>query len=141
MRLFHLRPALRDILDRSPVNRNLYFLGEALAPHAATQRALYTVPANRRAVIVGTKLSIRRVTAAAPAVRPRILLHQTIPLAVDNLLEVYTKSNAVGGEDKVEVYLYALLNPGDAVEIRTQDDSTGGTVDYLATVNIIEFIP
>lgn len=113
----------------------------AIAPHVATVRWTYTVPAARFAVVEFLHVSLTRQTAAAP-VGEAIAAIGIIPSggALSRILQVVIFTNAVGDKDHAEWGGRILLAAGDALEGRTIDTSTGGTFRYLVSARISEYV-
>lgn len=112
------------------------FLTAGAAPHVATTRATYTVPANRKAFITQSSLDMIRITAAAPAAKQYITF---FIVGESGDFEVTMLDNTVGASRNKTGGSGAVLFAGDVVQIKTFDGSTGGTADYDGQIEIIEF--
>lgn len=113
----------------------------AVAPHADTQRFLYTVPANRRAVITSASIHIIRITAAAPLGYAVMYIPANIHSVTVYVAVAEINSNGVGDKGQDEIGGLVWLTAGDTAEIRTSDSSTGGTISYRGSFTLVEFDP
>jgi len=121
--------------DRSPSLQLKRFYGVDVAPHSATQRWTYTVPAGKKAFLEAINLKLIRKTAASTVG----VAYASIVLNTYSVFEARVVTNNVGDKDAVSVGQALTLNPGDTLEGYTYDGSTGGTFDYQTIVKITEF--
>ncbi|MEM3549356.1 MAG: hypothetical protein QXJ23_10180 [Thermofilum sp.] len=140
MRLVQTLGALPEYYDRGAANQTVNYMGSSLAPHTSTQRANYTVPSGRKAIVDSAFILITRENLATGIGRARLTVFYTpsggsaIPIAVvqlDNNCRNHTVHKTFTG--------LGILYPGDTLSIYTMDDSTGGTCSYWATLKIFEF--
>ena len=126
--------------DRNSVPRQDYYEGIDVAPHSATTRLSYTVPAGKKAVVELLQARVyRSSTATASSLTrawftlipsggtPKIILMATI------------RSNNVGDKEVAQIGTTLTLFPGDKLEGGTGDLSTGGTCDYFLAYKLTEF--
>jgi len=126
----------QDFYDRAPILINNTFESAALAPHAETSRSLYTVPAGRRFMLLSAVAWFKRVTAGAPVGNVRLMIKVD---GTGYCIYISTVKNAVGDTEGQVIGSGPLLLATDTIDIRTQDLSTLGTVDYLISYQGIEF--
>lgn len=119
----------------------LSYIAAGVAPHAATIRATYTVPAGRAAIVEIAQASIIRDAAPAPASiasgRVRYLPSFGGTLW---LCEAVIFDAAVGARDVSAVGLTLYMAAGDTIDLETFDGSTGGTVRYAMTAKVTEIL-
>ena len=109
----------------------------AVAPHVATVRWTYTVPANKRAVMMSAYVQSLRLTAAGAAV------------TADNSVEINTSSVMImaviptsfcaGGFSQIALGVAVDLPAGTVVTNTTVDPSTGGTIRYISSAVFEEY--
>lgn len=128
--------SLKPYYDRNPLTVGIAYDAGAVAPHSQTQRAIYTVPASRKAKVSSSFCHIMRVTAAAPASYTDIRIKDGSG-RLTNFCKL--RSNGVGDKDSMFKGNEIELLAGQTIEIDTEDYSTGGTVDYLASIFLTEF--
>jgi hypothetical protein len=129
----------REYYDRNGVAECLQYYNAAIAPHGTTQRFTYTVPANTRLLVMSVSLMTCRVTAAAPvgeAVNSILVIANG---SGDVFAQTYLNNNTVGAVDRVLLSQLGWLYPGDTVECRTSDLSTGGTTRILSALQYLRF--
>jgi hypothetical protein len=119
---------------RNPSVKSLvYATSPPQAPHVTTNNQTYTVPSARSALICGGIVQINRVTAASSAGRVSAFC------AVGGLtsFSVICSDNVVGHTLVCQIPFGMPVIT--TVVIGDGDGSTGGTVDYLENVAILEF--
>jgi len=116
---------------------SIQYDGGAIAPHASTVRATYTVPASRIAVITGSSAMFNRVVAATVADRTLIRAEATIPAAY--ILFVQSWNIAVDTYRQSAVGQGMILKASDAIRIVTGDGCTGGSCDYKSSIALMVF--
>lgn len=111
-----------------------------LAPHAETLRGSYTVPERRAAVMYDLSVVLTRTSAATanPNSQVRIEIVQR-GLAARNLFIHNSAWNSTFHQVIKNMMCYAVLHPGDIINVYTADTSTGGTVDYGINISIGEW--
>lgn len=126
--------------DRSPNSRLLPYVAAGVAPHGATQRQTMLPGAGTMGMVELIHLHVRRASAATTVgpVRAWARLdadgRTDIPIATARL-----ETNGVGDHQSVDIPAGLLLIGLDQLELVTQDDSVGGTVDYELSVKYTEF--
>lgn len=135
MRLGQILSPVANYYDRASAPIQREFVLSTLAPHGATQRWTYTVPASRKFLLVSFWAHLRRLTAAAtPAV------YYTF-FTVGGLDWVFFTGidNTVNALREVQIPYQLVLPPGTVLAGFTEDDSTGGTVEYENGMAGLEF--
>lgn len=129
-----------DWYDRNPVHIARNYAASGVAPHGSTQRWTYTVPAGKKAFIEHTVLHAFRNTAAAPVgeVNLAIVVTPAAAAAVEYTIRRFF-NNTVGAEIQSEASQGGILLAGDAIEARTSDASTGGSMAYNINAKMTEF--
>lgn len=126
------RPAF---YDRAPLPQTINSTAEGIGPHAQTQRAIYTTPGTKKAVVVSVFLQITRQTVAAPKGRPKAILN------VAGVIQAQLQLT----ENVVDATIAAAWSPAyvlaqsETIQLFTSDTSTGGTLDYGTYAGIEEF--
>ena len=140
MKLYGAQSAGNNPIDRKPTQVQLQYSATGVAPHAATQRATYTVPANRKAQITGIKVFAMRLTAAGAVGIVQAYVQYTPSGGTAGILALAQfDTNSVGDKDKDSQPAQHTMSAGDILAIFTADGSTTGTVNYDEYVTIIEF--
>lgn len=130
---------LRPYYDRNAVDVSKYFLLYGLNPHVMTQRWIYTVPANRRAHFGGVYAKIVRVTVATTIFRWGLWYMKNAATSLVTIAELSSISNSIGATYVLYYPLDMWLVAGETLEMKSEDDSTAGTVDYFGSAVITEF--
>lgn len=141
MRITNSQTAARPTYyDRNPANQTKYNNTGAVAPHGATQRWTYTVPAGKKAFIEQIMTSIIRSTVAAP-VGTTLNEVDLIPNGGGvNILSLrYMNTNGVNDNTDLHLTNLGEINAGDQINALDVDTSTGGTVTFVKTAKIQEF--
>lgn len=109
-------------------------------PHATTMRWSYTVPTGKKAFIESYEIFEQIVTAAGTP-GTRIIQLRITPSGGSITVWVFLvlKSNNPGDTQSVFAGHSGILLAGDVLQSDTYDDSTGGTVAYIASSKITEF--
>ena len=124
----------------SPTKVTQLYSAAGVAPHAATTRWTYTVPANKRAIL--DIISVFLLRDAAPATAGEALVYvnftpsggsTTAFLLVGNITAV------VGTPQYQSAAAGWMLGAGDAIGGLTADGSTGGTYRLMVTLSATEF--
>jgi len=126
----------RNILDRNPVSKNVDFIANNLAPHGSTVRGTYTTPANKLAQVDLITGFIFRKTAASAVDIVTVKIQASI---AGRLLTLQFRDNTVGFVIQQAFSKNKLLEPGEQIEIESEDDSTDGRNNYMFNVAITEF--
>jgi hypothetical protein len=120
------------------VVRNFY--GGLVAPHVATARWSYTVPAGRFCVLENVNMDLIRIVAAAGAVvaQAYISLNPAAGgVALLSYLEVV--SNAIGDGGPQTWGSQCRMLAGDNILAVTVDNSVGGLMDYSQNATGTEY--
>ena len=129
MRFFNTQQVARPVLpDRNPTAKSFGFFTSGVAPHTATTRWTYTVPANRKFVVgliqnLVIRLSVATTageTAAYNQYTPNGGGMVTTLVAINYGNAASNGMNTVGSSGQV-------INAGDVINGQTYDTSTGGT--------------
>lgn len=125
--------------DRNADSDDIAYQGANIAPHSATERASYTVPAGRIAFITFISWYAARFSAATT---PALLgAYVTINRGGGDIVIGQSADNLAAVNDTFFMHVGAqiLLKAGDVIKIKTFDISTGGTVNYNMNVCISAF--
>lgn len=133
---FSFAGARPEPVDRNPgSNQPLWYGPTTIAPHATTQRFTYNVPSGKKVQVCNVAVSMLRVTAAAP-----VGLWEAYVTGTNGLVYLQSLKNAIGDSEHGEVgtgIFYQVGGP--SVSAYTRDQSTGGTVRYSISAEIVEF--
>lgn len=130
-----------NIARPDPIDRNASVVSVntgllTLSPHADTIQSSYTVPSGKKAIILSVVVWVRRVTAptASGDVTVNITFSGLGPIA-------YFHDQLPNVRDSYSLTQYGQISmdTSQAVEVHTADASTGGTVEYLASLYILEY--
>jgi len=126
--------------DRNPAPAAQFYSGSGVAPHSATVRWTYTVPAGKKAMVEFIECAVWRRTAATTAGSSRGFIQYT-PQGGSTvvLLRAEVNTLTLGDKDCVTTGQALVLKAGDALEAITEDLATGGNCDYILNVKITEF--
>lgn len=121
--------------DRGATLRKLEYSAVGVAPHVDIVRDSNTPASGKRVLLSHFYFRIRRATAAA------VLGLVTVQFRVDFLiaLKATLNDNTVGAEKIVALGSNLVMPTGLQFDLRTDDLSTGGTVDYDLYVAGTEF--
>ena len=109
---------------------------QVLAPHALTQRFIYTVPAGFVLYQPLITAQNKRVTAAVTADLSEIVISVIRPDTVSVITSrVILASNTVYAFDRVIIPFPNALREGYSIRYDTSDSSTGGTVEYTLSLH------
>lgn len=129
-----------DWYDRNPVTRFRAWNAVNLAPHTSTQRWTYTVPAGKKAQLELVQVKVMRATApTTPGYAYANIRFTPSGGSVDTLIQATIRTGTVGDTDQTVLGVCGVLQAGDTIEANSADGSTGGTIDYFATLKITEF--
>ncbi len=125
--------------DRNPIQQSCEDTRVA-APHGATTRATYTVPAGKLAFLEACGVQIVRRTAASSVGRAECQLLQLNPDSSRGIaLYAVLLNNDLGAHHEVDMGQAGIMLPGAQISIVTEDASTGGLLDYSAFAKLVEF--
>lgn len=116
-----------------------YGLG-LLSPHTATVRDSYTVPVGKGAIILSAASTIYRETTATN--EGNVSVVATLTPNGGSTVNLYDHRQTTNNNDLLtdrSVDLGIVISPGDEVDVRTADPSTGGTVYIHVCVPIIQY--
>ena len=115
-------------------------VGVNIGPHAAGVAATYTVPADKRGLLVSSSLTLQRHTAASSggAYEAQVIFTPTGGTA-QRISRLGGRSILVGEIGTLPQYYNLPMVVGDKVELLTSDGSTGGVVFYELAASILEF--
>jgi hypothetical protein len=137
MRIVNTFSGRPNYYDRGPTQVGIsYGPANAIAPHGSTQRATYTVPTGRKAMVEAINVNIFRDVVATTA--GLALAQSTVP-GGGSLDALNVNGNVVGNGAQKLAGVQMLLNAADNTKIFTQDASTGGSHAYSVTATIAEF--
>jgi hypothetical protein len=127
--------------DRNPTSI-IKAYNNTLAPHGATERWTYTVPANRRALIELLQCGAKRISVAGTPAAVQVYVKVT-PNGGSDTYTLYadltSADNAIGSKEALSSQGTIALEAGDLIHGSTSDGSTTGTVEYVLTAKITEF--
>jgi hypothetical protein len=126
--------------DRNPITNSIQYVATGVAPHGATQRASYTVPAGKKAYVDMVLLTVRRDLAAGAAALAAAYATYTPSGGTETrLFQQGDFQNTVNAGQQATITQFGFLGVGDAVKLYTLDASTGGTYTYLIGAKITEY--
>lgn len=120
---------------RNPSSEEAQFSQNNVAPHGDTLRATYTVPASRLAKIGFIQGFIFRRTVAGVIDNVEVVYQSDIR---GTLEMIKFRNNTLGATQRVSDS-GDFLESGEAITINTEDDSTGGAMDYDLIMSVTEF--
>ena len=129
------------ITERNPISCHIRYNVGAEAPHATTERASYTVPAGKIAILKNALAHARVETVATTAGRKGVYIMLTIG-GIDYhfcISMMGADQNVIGNNSMQMSSNEVLLNAGDTVKILTVDLSTAGTIGYTGVVLITQY--
>jgi len=121
--------------DRNPSQAGIYYSQTNIAPHGNTVRATYTAPSGKKAFVAAGQLDVRRRTAATTL--GMVLASLTFAGTIG--FQALHENNTVDSRRSIETSVGGVLFAGQALQLQTQDGSTGGAMDYILTALIVEF--
>lgn len=141
MNILYPTGLVTQFFGRNPIYGAIIYNGTNIAPHGSTQRATYTVPANRAAVITSIYLKVMRQTAAGTVglVQAQGLVDFAAGIAgLENAMFI---NNNPGANDLSIDPGYKFTVAARTIAIYTLDTSLGGTCTYNALISYVEFDP
>lgn len=125
-------------IDRNPANGSQEYSAANVAPHAATTRFTYTVPAGKKAYLEAATAHARIQTVAAPGARRLVSVQKSVAANMALLARrIYT--NVANDQVDAQETQLGLLGAGESINAITEDLSTGGGVDYYISLFRTEF--
>jgi len=125
--------------DRNPVSSVIHYAGAGVGPHGTTTRWTYTVPPNKKAYVELMLVEIVRRTAAGAVATYGCYIRFLQTGVTVTIMKVESRDNNVDAEKHRVLGQSITLHEGDSLRAQTVDLSTGGVVDYQATVKFTEF--
>lgn len=126
--------------DRDPISKTNTFNSAAVAPHGATTRWTYTVPANRLAFVESASVLLMRDGApGVAAIASAVVAYTPSGGSAVHIARTAEISATVGEPRQSPPATLALLLPGDALSGITSDVSTTGTYTYVVSHKTVEF--
>ena len=111
-----------------------------LSPHASTARDSYTVPANKRALLLGGFMSVDRVVVPTVSGFYSLFALLTNSLGTDKRLASITGNSVVGGHhNNTQLNSGLILKATDKVRMHTSAISTGGSIQFNFNLLFAEF--
>ena len=139
MTILYPAGAKRDWIERNPVDKAQYFFQLNVSPHSSTWRFDYTVPAGRKAIISGCVINLRKRTVATSEVDELVTIVKNRTTSFIYIGAIFNVINTVGQEKTMIIPLLVVLNAGEMISGATQDDNTGGAMDYFMQLSMVEF--
>jgi hypothetical protein len=140
VRVGNLLGARLDPWDRKTLALSAYFEGIAVAPHAGTTRYTYTVPTNRKAMLmVWNGYLMRDAVSGAPSfanVAHQLSLSGTAFIAAQQLINI---AGAVNEFKSMAHPLPIFMSAADQISSLTSDASVGGTYAIHTALSLLEF--
>jgi len=121
--------------DRNPILTRLAYISGSVAPHAYTQRAIYTTPTGKKALV--SHAFLQAIRDAAPTTASFVTV--SLQLAGLRQMHLLGRPDVVGNEIHVDTGFQLLLLAGEAAAVYTEDNSTAGSLRYQETAAIHEF--
>ena len=126
----------KEIFDRNPTSQNAQFVQNNVAPHGDTLRATYTTPALKLAEIQLIEAFVFRKQVAGTVDNVIVKIKSSIS---GRLATIIFRKNVVGDVFSTNFSRNLILEAGEIITIETEDDSTGGQINYAINVAITEF--
>lgn len=112
------------------------YLAGVIGPHGDTVRFSYTQPSGGRGLVLASSIAIRRDGAPTTAGRVKGLLQ----LNGITVLITFFFGGAVDVSDRADIGHGIVLDGGDLLEGLTGDSSTGGSVTYALSAQILSVV-
>ncbi len=125
--------------DRNPLEKSLSYIATGVAPHPVTTRATYTVPAGKKAFITSAYAAVFVDAAKTTLAQNYANVEATQNVGGVVLARAFARGTAIGSGETSAVGVQTLLSAGDAIQLTTIDQSTGGTAAYVASCTAFEF--
>jgi len=135
MRISAPTRAATPFYDRNPSSIVTFSSNNTnISPHGNTNRASYTVPSFRNAMMAAVCNTMHRRTVATTAAETQLVTNSTICgydlRDLNNTLDAFTR---------LAISSQGLMKAGSVQNVVTHDLSTGGTMDYYYNAEIIEY--
>jgi len=130
-----------EYYDRKAVSIPGEYIGNTVAPHAATVRRTYTCPPDRKAIVELIELEVVRISVAAPVgiAQAYALFTPAAGTPANTVLVARIRTNVAEDMDSGELQTAFSMHEGDRLDLMTIDLSTGGTCQYLLSFKLTEF--
>lgn len=131
---------IAQYIDRNPTVSELTYAA-TVAPHAVTTRSTFTVSTPGKARLQSLLVMLRRATAATTAVRVEGYI-RTAGGALRLIARVLPAANNTADDhtdEPNEGFPNLDLLQGEVIEMRTEDPSTGGTVEFFETLRAVSY--
>lgn len=110
----------------------------AIAPHAATQRWTYTVPSNRKALIMSAHAMSYRITVATTVGQVQGLVARP-STTYTYIAEANYLNNAIGAQDRSDIGSGMVMLASDQLIGQDFDTSAAGTCSFEESAGVLEF--
>jgi len=131
------RPAWHD---RNPTTRADHYWGQNVAPHAVTTRLTYTCPAGKKAMVEVIMVRVRRASAATTlGTCGTYTMVTPSGGGTKEIVDAFINDNTVNARDQSAIGASLVMIAGDVLDLKTYDNSTGGTCDYFVCYKLTEF--
>lgn len=126
------------IAGRTPRVQNME-VGTTYSPHTLTTRKTYTCGTNKVAILSAIAGELERITAASAVGLARIVVDWSDDgITFHNIFIKKLRTNGVGDKVEFDFGCNVYLEEDQIIRVRTQDASTGGTVNFEAYPLIVE---
>lgn len=126
--------------ERDPLQVVKGYHAAGVAPHGVTQRWLYTVPADRKAIVSLVNCSLVRDSHTGTHLRAgAVILITPNGGAATGVLEAQIGLHLDNELDTVAAAGDIWLHAGDAIDCHTFDTSSAGTISYALSMVATEF--
>ena len=131
---------MADPRERAPLMVTALYVAGAVAPHAATSRWSYTVPAGKKARVEWVYAGlIQDAVATAAGYAEASVRYTPSGGTVTRLTDAIKINLALGSEGHVGAGLDLMMLAGDNLNAITNDANTGGTILYLVSAKVTEY--
>ena len=139
MRWQHLQTERPQYYDRIQTNITQGYKADGIAPHGTTQRTSYTVPAGKLGYCDFIYGVLLRDSAPGSEGTARItFVYTPSGGGSTDMMTVMFKDPNVGYTQHDGAGPFGFMQAGDVLEIKTVDQSTGGTIHYQSVFKVAE---
>lgn len=128
-------------LGNNPFYKEQYWSASGIAPHASTDRIQYNILAGKRGIITNIFMCVLRNTAAAPVGRVAMGVQLNYGAGQHSVARIDTLNNTPQVSVVFTLSSQIYVPAGTVIWANTLDLGTGGTNDYIFTINFIEVDP
>lgn len=140
MRVFNLGTSRPAWYDRGPTVKSAGYSQGGIAPHAATDRWTYTVPANRKTAAQCIQAAVTREgVAGAPGLQLTRIRYTQAGGSLIELIYAPVLANTTGAQSNLINSGTLVMLAGDLIVGNTYDNSTGGTGNYSCSIQALEY--